>query len=125
MLGCWFSFEAYAKNVREKANKCSLKTTEVLLLMDMFLPKFIFIKLQQLQIVLRARQTLDVLVFYKSKFCLMSGLNFTLPDVASFLPENVSGLKRKLHSGLNLVLGNTKKKIWIESGLLLSMSSTV
>ena len=31
MLDCRFSFEAYAKNVREKATKCSLKTTEVLL----------------------------------------------------------------------------------------------
>ena len=28
---CRFSFKAYAKNVREKAVKCSLKTTEVLL----------------------------------------------------------------------------------------------
>ena len=28
MLGCRFSFYAYAKNVREKAAKCSLKTTE-------------------------------------------------------------------------------------------------
>ena len=31
MLDCRFSFEAYAKKVRKKANKCSLKTTEVLL----------------------------------------------------------------------------------------------
>ena len=31
MLGCGFSFEVYAKNVREKATKCSLKTNEVLL----------------------------------------------------------------------------------------------
>ena len=30
-LGCRFSFEAYAKDVREKMTKCSLKTTEVLL----------------------------------------------------------------------------------------------
>ena len=29
MLGCRFSFEAYAKNVREKAIKCSLKTIVV------------------------------------------------------------------------------------------------
>ena len=27
MLGCRFSFNAYAKNVREQATKCSLKTT--------------------------------------------------------------------------------------------------
>ena len=31
MLGCRFSFEAYTNNVREKATKCSLKTTEVVL----------------------------------------------------------------------------------------------
>ena len=31
MLGCRFSFEAYAKNVRTRATKCSLKTTENLL----------------------------------------------------------------------------------------------
>ena len=34
MLGCRFGFEAYAKNVREKTAKCSLKTTEVLLHAD-------------------------------------------------------------------------------------------
>ena len=33
MLGCRFSFKAYA-NIREKATKCSLKTTEVLLNTD-------------------------------------------------------------------------------------------
>ena len=30
MLGCRLSFEAYAKKVREKATKSSLKTTQVL-----------------------------------------------------------------------------------------------
>ena len=45
MLGCRFSFEAYAKNVREKATKCSLKTAEPQLrfywmLMNMYLRKF-------------------------------------------------------------------------------------
>ena len=29
MLGCRFNFEPYAKNVREKATKCSLKTDEI------------------------------------------------------------------------------------------------
>ena len=29
MLGCRFSFKVYAKNVREKETKCSLKSTEV------------------------------------------------------------------------------------------------
>ena len=31
MLGCRFSFEAYAKKVSEETNKCSLKFTKVLL----------------------------------------------------------------------------------------------
>ena len=31
MLGCRFNFDVYAKNVRQKATKCSLRTTEVLL----------------------------------------------------------------------------------------------
>ena len=31
MLDCSFSFEAYEKNVQEKATKCSQKITEVLL----------------------------------------------------------------------------------------------
>ena len=53
MLGCRFSFEVYAKNVQEKANKCSLKTTEVLLNAD---GQF-----------LRATQTLHVLFFLFSK----------------------------------------------------------
>ena len=35
-----FGFEAYAKKVSEKAAKCSLKITEVLLDADMRLPKF-------------------------------------------------------------------------------------
>ena len=34
MLGCRFGFEEYAKNVKEKATKCSLKTTEILLDVD-------------------------------------------------------------------------------------------
>ena len=64
-LGCRFSFEAYAKNVRENATKCSLKTTEVLLdvcLLDDYMsikwtcayPRLIIIKVQKLKIVLQA-----------------------------------------------------------------------
>ena len=41
MLVWRFSFEAYAKNVREKATKCPLKTTKVLLeAEEISLPKF-------------------------------------------------------------------------------------
>ena len=31
--------------------------------------------------------------FFKKKFCLMSGLKFTLSEVTSFLPDNLSELK--------------------------------
>lgn len=34
LLSCTFSFEAYVKNVREKATKCFLKTNEVLVYAD-------------------------------------------------------------------------------------------
>ena len=41
MLGCRLIFAPYAKNVRHKATKCSLKTAEILLDDDdMWLPKF-------------------------------------------------------------------------------------
>ena len=41
MLGCRLIFAAYAKNVRHRATKCSLKTAEILLDNDgMRLPKF-------------------------------------------------------------------------------------
>ena len=35
----------------------------------------------------------DFLFFFK-KLCLISGLKFTLPDVASLLPDNMHGLKK-------------------------------
>ena len=31
MLGCSFNFEAYAKSVKEKGAKCSLKTSKTIL----------------------------------------------------------------------------------------------
>ena len=34
MISCSFNFEAYAKKVKEKATKCSLDITEVLLEAD-------------------------------------------------------------------------------------------
>ena len=46
MLGCRFSFEAYARNVRENATKCYLKTTEVLLDSDGHYLSLIFINVQ-------------------------------------------------------------------------------
>ena len=56
--------------------------------MDMYLPKFnIYHKLKQ-------TQTLDVLIFFKIKFSLMTDLKFTLSDVTSFLSDNLPGLKK-------------------------------
>ena len=60
------------------------------MLMDICLPKFNI----QVLIVLRATQTLDVLISFKKKFCLMSDLKFTLSAVTSFLPDNLSGFKK-------------------------------
>ena len=38
--------------------------------------------------------------FFKKKFYLMSGLKFTLSDATSLLPDNLSGLQKKLYSDL-------------------------
>ena len=68
----------------------------------------IFTKAQYLQIVLKATQTRDVLIFFlKKKFCLISGLKFTFSNITSF-PNNLSGLKRKLYSGLYKALNKRR-----------------
>ena len=54
----------------------------------------IFVKVQELQIVLRDTQNLEALIYFQEKFCLMSGLKFTLSGVTSFLPDNPSELKK-------------------------------
>ena len=100
MLGYSFSFKAYAKKVRENKTECSLKTTEVLLYSDGHMFSFKFIEVEQVQIALRATQTLDALIFFLN-FCLISGLKFALSDVRSFLPDNESALKKKMYSGLH------------------------
>ena len=68
ILGCRFTFKAYAKNVREKTTKCSLKTAIEFywMLMDMWLP--VVTKVRYLHIVLRATQTIDVLISFKKMF---------------------------------------------------------
>ena len=84
MLGCRFSFVAYAKNVREKTTKRSFKTTEALLVADghvLLSISLIFIKVPKVQIVLKVTQTLEVLIFFK--FCPMSGLKFSKFNVTS------------------------------------------
>ena len=64
--------------------------------MKMYLPKFdIYYKLKK-------TQTLDFLIFFKKKFCLMSGLKFS--DVTSFLPDNLPGLKIEIIFRPGLVL---------------------
>ena len=54
----------------------------------------IFIKVKELQIVLRAIQTLDVLIFFKKKFCVMPGEKFTLSDATLLLTDDLSWLKK-------------------------------
>ena len=93
ILGCRFSFEAYAKNAREKARFHWM-------LMEICLPKGDQGKVAP--IFLRDTQILDVLIFCQKKFCLMSGLKITLSGVKSFLLANLSSLKKKLDSGLLL-----------------------
>ena len=43
-------------------------------------------------------------IFSKNKFCLMPSLELTLSDIASFLPGNLSGPRKKLYSGLKMML---------------------
>ena len=54
----------------------------------------------ELQIVLRATQTLDVLIFFKKKFCMMPGQKFTLFDATSLLPDDLSRFKKYIYSDL-------------------------
>ena len=67
------------------------------MLIETSLPKFDVYRgvNQELQIVWRATQILDVFIFYNKKFFLISGLTFALSEVTSFLLYNLSG-----HSGL-------------------------
>lgn len=91
MLSCRFNFKAYAKDVTRKVTKCSLETAEVLL----HAKEHIFIKEQELQIVLRATHTLDLLNFFpKRTFCLMPCLKLNLSSATSFLADNLSRVKK-------------------------------
>ena len=90
MLGRRFSFEAREK--REKTTKCSLKTTDFLL--DAY--EHVLTEIWYLSQTQTNTQTLDDLIVFKKQFCLMSDLKFTLFDVTSFLPDNLSGLKKNV-----------------------------
>ena len=86
MLGCRFSFEAYAKNVREKPTKCCFKTTEVAVDTDghMCLPKFDIYQGTVAQNCFRSHTNSWCPDFFQKKSCRMSGLKFTLFDMTSF-----------------------------------------
>ena len=94
-----------------------LKTTEVLSSIRCWwtcaYPRLIFIKIQQLQIILRATKALAVLNFFQKKICLVSNLKFTLFDVTLFLPDDMTGLKKKfsdlsyIHTEILLLLFTT------------------
>ena len=45
---------------------------------------------------LNATETLDALIFFIKKFCMMFSLKFTLSDVTSFPPYYLSGLKKSM-----------------------------
>ena len=70
------------------------------MLMDMNLLKFDIYQGTGATNVLRATQTLDVLINFKKKFCLMSGQKLTLSDATSLLPDDLSGLKKYIYSDL-------------------------
>ena len=59
----------------------------------MCLPKFDNYQGIGVTIYFKSHTNFDVLNFFKKKFCLMPGLKFTLPDVTSFLPDNLRGLE--------------------------------
>ena len=50
----------------------------------------IIINIQSFPIVLRLTEALDVLIFFKKRFCLMSVLKFTFHEVASLLGDNLA-----------------------------------
>ena len=79
---------------REKGTRCSLKTTDVPL--D---PMDILDRMDQVKLVEDSFKKFEVIWSAKAekkqkkKFCLISGLKFTLLNVTSFLPDNLPGFK--------------------------------
>ena len=72
------------------------------MVMGMNLPKFYIYQGTGATNCFKSHTNLDVLIFFKKKFCLMSGLKFTLSDATSLLPDDLPGLKslKKLYSDL-------------------------
>ena len=87
MLGYKFSFETYVKNVREKATKCSLKTTSRFysMLMDIDLPKFDIYQGTVAPYCLKSHTNFCCCAYFQKKVLSMSGLKLTLSFVTSFL----------------------------------------
>ena len=67
----------------------------------MCLPKFDIYQGAVFSNCFKSYKAVDVLIFFKKKFCLMSGLKFTFSNETLFLPDNLSELKQKLCLGLN------------------------
>ena len=94
MFACRFIFEAYAKKRKREANWMLLKMF-CLMLMDMyFLPEFDAYQGPIAPSYFKSHANSWYSYFFQKKVCLMSGLKFTLFDVTSVLPENLSGLKK-------------------------------
>ena len=91
ILGCRFTFKAYAKNVREETSKCSLKTAEVLLDADEHVLTYVSY-LSKCSSSKLFKEPQKLLNYFNKKNCLMSNLKFTLSNVTSFLPYNLCGL---------------------------------
>ena len=70
--------------------------------MDMCLPKF---DIYQGTVAPECFKSLtNIQIFFERKFCLMSGLKFTLSDVTLFLWQNLSVLKKNVFGPVSEIL---------------------
>ena len=72
--------------------------------MGMCLPKFDIYPGTVARNCFKNHANLDALTFFKKKFCLLSGLKFTMPDVISFLPDSLSELKKYIQACLGYIV---------------------
>ena len=96
MLGCSFSFEAFVKYVGEKATKCSLKATEVLLNADGHVHTIEIFQGTVTPNCFKSHTCSWCPDFFQKRFCLMSGLKIFLSNITPFLPDNLPGLKKNI-----------------------------
>ena len=99
MFACRFIFEAYAKNVREKTTKCSYWCSVGCWWTCWCLPEFDAYQGAAAPSYFKSHTYSWCPYFFQKKVFPMSGLKFTLIDVTSVLPDNLSGFK-KLFSDL-------------------------